>query len=301
MNQASLYQHSNQVQRHDAKLVLDEYASSLQWRPDGQDKLLDVGSGSGNVLMDFVRPLMPQKAQLVGTDISTQMVGFASKFYHQDPSTQFKVLDIGSDHLPKELRGKFDHVTSFYCLHWVQNLRAAVTNIHNLLRNDEGGDCLLVFLASNPVYEVYKILRTQSKWSAYMHDVERFISPLHYSSNPGEEFSELLNEVGFVQHNVEVRNEVFVYEGVRTLKNNFKAICPFLDRMPVNLHEEFLDDYMDVVNSMNLQEGNQENEDDQRFISAYKLVVAYARKLPAFVNSVLADTMRPQKSAKGLD
>ncbi|KAH8324956.1 hypothetical protein KR059_004873 [Drosophila kikkawai] len=217
MNQASLYQHANQVQRHDAKLILDEFASTLQWRSDGEDALLDVGSGSGNVLMDFVKPLLPSRGQLVGTDISSQMVGYASKHYQREERTRFQVLDIGCESLPQELSGRFDHVTSFYCLHWVQNLKGALGNIYNLLR-PEGGDCLLAFLASNPVYEVYKILKMNDKWSSYMQDVEQFISPLHYSLNPGEEFSQLLNEVGFIHHNVEIRNEVFVYEGVRTLK-----------------------------------------------------------------------------------
>ncbi|XP_017134068.1 juvenile hormone acid O-methyltransferase [Drosophila elegans] len=286
MNQASLYQHANQVQRHDAKLILDEFASTLQWRSDGEDALLDVGSGSGNVLMDFVRPLLPKRGQLVGTDISSQMVGYASKYYQGEERTRFQVLDIGCERLPEELKARFDHVTSFYCLHWVQNLKGALGNIYNLLK-PEGGDCLLAFLASNPVYEVYKILKGNDKWSTFMQDVEQFISPLHYSVNPGEEFSQLLNEVGFEQHNVEIRNEVFVYEGVRTLKDNVKAICPFLERMPSTLHEEFLDDFVDIVISMNLQQG--EKNEDQKFLSPYKLVVAYARKTPEFVNKVFLD------------
>ncbi|KAH8376164.1 hypothetical protein KR200_005411 [Drosophila serrata] len=297
MNQASLYQHANQVQRHDAKLILDEFASTLQWRSDGEDTLLDVGSGSGNVLMDFVKPLLPSRGQLVGTDISSQMVGYASKHYQREERTRFQVLDIGCESLPQELRGRFDHVTSFYCLHWVQNLKGALGNIYNLLR-PEGGDCLLAFLASNPVYEVYKILKTKEKWSSYMQDVEQFISPLHYSLNPGEEFSQLLNEVGFIHHNVEIRNEVFVYEGVRTLKDNVKAICPFLERMPSTLHEDFLDDFIEIVISMNLQQG--ESNQDQKFLSPYKLVVAYARKSPEFVNNVLLEPPH-QSIFKGVD
>lgn len=218
MNQASLYQRANQVQRHDAKLILDEYSSILQWRSDGQDSLLDVGSGSGNVLMDFVYPLLPKSyEQIVGTDISSKMVGYANNCYQRYARTQFQVLDIGCERLPDQLRGRFDHVTSFYCLHWVQNLPAALNNIYDLLKN-EGGDCLLAFLATNPVYEVYKILHTNEKWAAYMQDVEQFISPLHYSLDPAQKFTQLLDEAGFHYKNVEVRSEVFIYEGVHTLK-----------------------------------------------------------------------------------
>ncbi|ALC40009.1 jhamt [Drosophila busckii] len=286
MNQASLYQRANQVQRHDAKLILDEYANILQWRADGQDTLLDVGSGSGNVLMDFVHPLLPKDySQLVGTDISSKMVGYANKCYHLYERTKFRVLDIGCQQLPAELQGRFDHVTSFYCLHWVQNLRVALGNIYELLR-PEGGDCLLVFLASNPVYEVYKRLHSNPKWSSYMQDVDQYISPLHYSADPVEKFCQLISDAGFTYHNVELRSEVFVYEGVRTLKDNVKAICPFLERIPSEMHEEFLNDFVAIVISMNLQEGGN-SEDEQRFISSYKLIVAYARKSPDFVRTTL--------------
>ncbi|XP_030383951.1 juvenile hormone acid O-methyltransferase [Scaptodrosophila lebanonensis] len=308
MNQASLYQRANQVQRHDAKLILEQYASVLQWRTDGQDKLIDVGSGSGNVLMDFVHPLLPKSfGQLVGTDISSKMVGYANKCYGKKfERTHFQVLDIGCEELPQRLEGQFDHVTSFYCLHWVQNLRVALQNIYRLLRH-EGGDCLLVFLASNPVYEVYKVLACSAKWARYMRDVDQFISPLHYSKDPSAEFSRLLGEAGFVQYNVEVRNEVYVYEGVRNLKDNVKAICPFLERMPESLHEEFLDDFIAVVVSMNLQQqplvvddAAQAPQNVERFISPYKLVVAYARKSPDFVGSVLCEVPR-QQAHKGVD
>ncbi|EDW64414.1 juvenile hormone acid O-methyltransferase [Drosophila virilis] len=294
MNLASLYQRANKVQRHDAKLILDEYATILQWRSDGQDSLLDVGSGPGNVLMDFVHPLLPKSYEmLVGTDISKKMVGYANKLYERYARTQFQVLDIGCEQLPDQLKGRFDHVTSFYCLHWVQNLQTALHNIYNLLRN-EGGDCLLVFLATNPVYEVYKVLQTDRKWAGFMQDVEQFISPLHYSDDPVKHFDKLLTEAGFVYRNVELRSEVFVYEGVRTLKDNVKAVCPFLERIPTSLHEEFLDDFVDIVISMNLKEDQkidcEKDRLEDRFISPYKLVVAYARKSPEFIRNVFSET-----------
>lgn len=60
------------------------------------------------------------------------------------------------------------------------------------------------------------------------------------------------------------------------------AVCPFLERIPSSQHEEFMDDFIEVVISMNLQQHLSHNiETDQlgqRFVSPYKLVVAYARK-----------------------
>jgi len=80
--------------------------------------------------------------------------------------------------------------------------------------------------------------------------------------------------------------------------DNVKAICPFLERMPIDLHEEFLDDFIDVVISMNLQQG--EKNEDRKFLSPYKLVVAYARKTPEFVNNVFLEPPH-QNLVKGIN
>lgn len=95
--------------------------------------------------------------------------------------------------------------------------RRALLNIRQLLRVT-GGDCLLVFLANNPIYDVYMELAKTEKWRDYMCDVQQFISPLHSSSDPGAEFSKLLEETGFVDFTVEIRNEIYVYDGTQNVK-----------------------------------------------------------------------------------
>lgn len=125
MNQACLYHRANQVQRHDAEQIIKEYAQKFYWRFDGTDTLLDVGSGSGDVLMDFILPVMPCKfKRIVGLDLSPKMVNYAHNYYSKQENCDFRVLDIGTkENLPNDLYEQFDHVTSFYCLHWVQNQR----------------------------------------------------------------------------------------------------------------------------------------------------------------------------------
>lgn len=83
------------------------------------------------------------------------------------------------------------------------------------------------------------------------------------------------------------------------------AVCPFLERIPIAQHEEFMDDFIEVVISMNLQQHLSHNIDtDQlgkRFVSPYKLVVAYARKtsdiiLHNVLSEGLIDTTSKEKS-----
>ncbi|XP_013114871.2 juvenile hormone acid O-methyltransferase [Stomoxys calcitrans] len=299
MNQACLYHRANEVQRHDAEEIIIEYAKKIEWRLDGCDALLDVGCGSGDVLMDFIYPIMPKQFErIVGTDISDKMIKFAKSCYNSYPQCDFKQLDIASeDKLPTDLVGAFDHVTSFYCLHWVQDQRQALNNIYRLLHT-AGGDCLLVFLAANPIYDVYKILSKSIKWSFYMQDVDSYISPLHYSPDPQKEFSQMLKEAGFENLQVELREKVYVYEGLEILKDNVKAVCPFLDRIPWSQHDDFLEDFINIVTNLDLRHSDV-NESIQKFNSPYKLLVAYAKK-PSMVPKLMNDFITSDRHSKNI-
>lgn len=219
MHKAALYKRSNGLQRRDAKQTIDEFSHVLQWREDGCDSLLDIGCGSGDVTIDFLLPIVPDNFQrLVGVDLSEEMVEFARQQYPH-PRITFDKFDLGLDMEKQSFQNvePFDHITSFYCLHWVQNQERAVQNMFKLLKPD--GDMLLVFLAQNPIFEIYKQMSQSKKWSKYMTDVDRFISPYQYSKNPADQFGKLLYSNGFTEYSVEIREKFFVFEGIDLLKS----------------------------------------------------------------------------------
>lgn len=125
LNQAELYHRGNNIQRHDAKIILEEYANLFQRKFDGGDRIMDVGCGSGNVTVDFLEPLLPQNYEkLVCSDSSLKMVNFAAKTYSKNyPKLEFKQLDIEDDYMPNRYLEHFSHITSFYCLQLIQDQR----------------------------------------------------------------------------------------------------------------------------------------------------------------------------------
>uniref|UniRef100_A0AAG5D3Q7 Methyltransferase type 11 domain-containing protein n=1 Tax=Anopheles atroparvus TaxID=41427 RepID=A0AAG5D3Q7_ANOAO len=285
MNKANLYQQANGVQRRDAMEVLKEYAPLISWSGQpGEASLLDIGCGSGDVLVDFILPLLktPGAASLgrvLATDISDQMVRYAREAYKNLRTVSFETLDIGSalDAVWLARSSLFSHVTSFYCLHWVQSQHAAFSNIHRLLR--PGGECLLVFLANNPIFDIYNQLSRSPKWSKYMYDVEKYISPYQYSENPASEIEDLLCTVGFQHYQIQVRDKLYIYEGLDNLKRAVLAVNPFSERMPLELQDKFLLDYVAVVRQLYLAKAcTDENDCNLQFISPYKLVIVYAKK-----------------------
>lgn len=125
MNKAKLYQRSNELQRVDTKLVLSEYAPLIKW--NGFDTVMDVGCGTGDVTVDFLLPEIPTTyLKLVGTDISDSMIRYANETYQNLPRVSFERLDI-SGAIDAKFLNYFDHVTSFFCLHWVQNQKYVIS------------------------------------------------------------------------------------------------------------------------------------------------------------------------------
>lgn len=218
MNRAALYQRSNGLQRRDAKLVIDNFAQYMQWRPDGQDSLLDIGCGSGDVTIDYILPMLPRNfSRLVGIDLSEPMVRHAREQYPH-PNIDFHTLDFDGD-IEKYISNTepFDHITSFYCLHWLQNQQRAVQNIHRLLK--PGGDCLLSLMTNCPLYDVYSRVAQYPEWAPYMADVNRFISPYHYSEEPCAEFTSMLAAAGFKEFTVKMRKRTHIFDGVDSMKS----------------------------------------------------------------------------------
>lgn len=102
-------------------------------------------------------------------------------------------------------------------------LRQAISNIFKLLKAN--GTCLLAFLVSIPIFDIYIELSRMKKYSSFMKDVERFISPYHFEKNAAlENFKGKLQNAGFEIRHIEIRDKIFIYDDVQVLKCKFLTI-----------------------------------------------------------------------------
>jgi juvenile hormone acid methyltransferase len=129
MNNANLYKKSNVLQKRDAKLVIDEFSQIFNWQwHEGDDALLDIGAGCGDVLYELVIPKIPINTKVYGVDISKEMVKYANEHYANE-YLKFLKVNIESDFLDSKMTPtllkpeSFNFITSFYALHWIQNQR----------------------------------------------------------------------------------------------------------------------------------------------------------------------------------
>jgi len=211
--------------------------------------------------------------KVVGVDVSNEMVQHAKNRF-SSRSITFSQLDIGRD-LPSGVTTmKFNKVFSFYCLHWVKDQSAAFRNVHRLLEDD--GECLLVYLASNPLFDAYRRLAQKPRWSNVMSDVETFVPATQDETDPALAASTRLRAVGLQIAVCETRKSSFTFPNANGLAMALRAVSPFMSRLQNDSEKsQHLAELMAELSDQRDAEGN--------FVAEYTLLVVHARK-PANLN-----------------
>ncbi|XP_015516847.2 juvenile hormone acid O-methyltransferase [Neodiprion lecontei] len=274
MNKPELYVKANNPQRNDADDISDEFEEVIR-KMSG--RCLDIGSGPGDVVMDFILPKLNPNATIVCSDISEAVVKFGKDTYRGNSRVNFVKLDIQTPNLSRNLVGQFDHVTSFYCLHWCQDMRQVFDNIYNLLQ--PGGTSLLVFAANHPSLDAYKVLAATTCYKPYMTDADRYIPFYQHTDQQRKTLKTLLKEVGFEVCHCSRREKSYVFDKLEELSQYMLAVDSFIDRMPMDLRDEYKKDLVkEVARQQFIFNQNPSNEDIYSVLSIYYLFVVHIRK-----------------------
>lgn len=210
MNDVPLYHRYTEISRRDSLEALQEYANVMNWCADGSDAVLDAGCGPGDITHNIILPFLPPNfSRLMGVDVSDKMIDYGRKAYtHPKLSFEQFNLDVALEKQPS-LAGvePFNHIFSSYCLMWISKPKQCLANFYDLLK--PGGDMLLWFLPCSPTRDVYKDQSQNSRFANCMTDVDQFVSPYHFWTDPAKEFEKLLIEAGFRNCDVKVEDKGF--------------------------------------------------------------------------------------------
>ncbi|KAJ0173390.1 hypothetical protein K1T71_011566 [Dendrolimus kikuchii] len=264
-----LYGSSNAGVQMDAIHFLEQYKSKMKWKQRG-DRSIDLGSADGSTTIVLQKYLPPNYEALVGCDLNEKSVKFANDKY-ANHRISFQVLDIQGE-LPAKLRGSFDHVFSFYTIHWVHDQKKAFRNVFDLLLED--GDCLLLLLGRHPIYTMYLALAQSQRWATYLKDVHNIVSPYHDCQEPDILISKMMEDAGFKYVDVKCKQLTCEYNPLDAFKKIIVAIDPF--GIPEELMKEFLVDCQRVLRDLQLLHTTESGVIVMR--APYNLLVVHARK-----------------------
>lgn len=118
--QPELYAAENKLQLEAAPKFLKKYQHLIKWRNGGNVSVVDLGSGTGCTTVKVLKPFLPANfKELIGLDKDPAMIEYARKHYLSE-KTDFKFVDICKS-VPLDLENRFDHMFSFYCIHFIQD------------------------------------------------------------------------------------------------------------------------------------------------------------------------------------
>uniref|UniRef100_A0A146L2U7 Putative methyltransferase 235L n=1 Tax=Lygus hesperus TaxID=30085 RepID=A0A146L2U7_LYGHE len=195
----TLYVKQNQLQRRDVGLVLQDMIHRLQWNQE--EHILDVGCGPGDITTSVLSNYLPDDVTIVGCDISENMIKYAQDTFGSK-RFNFKQLDVGNSNIWMNWEEEsFDKIFSFYCLHWVKDLKQAAENMNTLLK--KGGELITFTPVSHPFFELFKKIYNDPKWREQMKVMKTYDAL--YRGFDHDQYLETLKATGFEILSAEVR------------------------------------------------------------------------------------------------
>jgi trans-aconitate 2-methyltransferase len=198
--------------------------------PTPADTVLDIGCGDGKVTA-FLAEIAQE---VVGIDLSADMIDFARRHFGDTPNLEFHVMDAAAIDLPL----KFDLIFSNAALHWVRDQEAVLRGIHDHLK--PGGRVLVQMGGAGNAAEVvtaFETVMAGEQWSDYFDGFE-----FPYTFPSVETYKALLREANLQPLRVELIHKDMQHEGQDGLTSWLRtAWLPYVNRVPEDQRDEFID------------------------------------------------------------
>lgn len=220
-----LYSKNNSLQYNFAMKMLSKTSFNTTSR------ILDIGCGDGVISNEIAK--IVTEGCVIGTDISEAMIDHATKKYYNQDNIRFIQMDASKN----IFRNQFDIITSFNCLHWVNDQQHAIQGIASAAV--PGAQIALLLSHRKSLYHlVLDKICSSNKWSVYFKD---YISPRSFFEITN--YERLLVKAGLNVINVVEEEMTYYFQSPKELKDFFSAAGAQIKLIPIELKEGFLNDF----------------------------------------------------------
>uniref|UniRef100_A0A069DYB3 Putative farnesoic acid o-methyltransferase n=1 Tax=Panstrongylus megistus TaxID=65343 RepID=A0A069DYB3_9HEMI len=237
-----------------------------------KEHILDVGCGPGINTYKNLTTFLPEGSTIVGVDISSEMVDFATKHY-ANSSMIFRKLDITDTNLWSTWKmEEFSKVFCFFTLHRVVNQRMAYENMYNLLQ--PGGEILTITPIEDELNLLAPYLARLPKYAKYSESLNRMNLQFNPVKNDFNETTNILKQLGFQIKICETMYKTCCAPTVDFVIEFYGTTSYLSNILPKNLYDEALIDLKNIfLEKKPLQENN------KGYVLKYTLLVILAKKI----------------------
>lgn len=198
----------------------------------GDENVLDVGCGDGKITAQIAEKV--PNGQVLGIDKSSSMIELAKLSFSQDiqQNLKFEMEDIQQ----LTTHDMFDLITSFSCLHWVDNQITALKKIKDLLK-PTGKVIILTFPRCSTFWDPIEFVADSPKWKKYFMKNPR---PYHFLNE--DDYKRITTELGLKILHIETSSHVAKFKEKKGFEDYVRGWLPFLIDLPKSLHDQFLEE-----------------------------------------------------------
>lgn len=231
-----LYFKNNQNQRRGAVEIMDIFQEKFQEHfGTKQVKLIDIGTGCGTTLQAILEKSEINFSKVVGVDKSSEMIKFATENYGSE-IVSFQVMDMQGK-VSENLQKEFDICTSFFTLHFCNNLEQTFRNFSKVLNANGFLVCNAVLM--DDIVPIYGKLA--KKYPEYLENWKSVMTPLWHAENPIKELKGHLEKAGFktliipTQYEFEMKSMEDMAGKCKFVETDYSFVFPQVPNMTFNL------------------------------------------------------------------
>lgn len=245
MSTSKRYVENVLVSQRDGKYFMEKIKEVIAWKENCD--ILEIGCGPGTVTHDFILPALPKSASLTAIDKAADAIHYANEHYGNSSQVTFRQMDIVSP--DPSFSQTFDHIFSFYCLHFIGEQEVALGNIYKMLKF--GGDFFFTCAVQCDLFKIIDILSGTEKWAPYTSDYKKYMSPYQHSKEPDHDLEQILLKVGFDVSFVRSEPREHYYP-IDTMEDVFRSIYSI--SVPEDVGDELQIDLVKTVRDIGCSE-----------------------------------------------